>query len=83
MVTGCMNFSERFNKQASTYAAFRPEYPDTLFQFLQKNAPTNDLAWDCATGIRPHYISIRLRLRYLPRVDFNFMNWPPSMRFQF
>ena len=45
-----MNFKDHFTKQAESYAKFRPDYPDDLFKFLASVSPTNELAWDCATG---------------------------------
>lgn len=41
---------DRFSKQASAYAQFRPEYPQQLFEFLAQLAPARDVAWDCGTG---------------------------------
>ena len=32
------------------YAKFRPRYPKELFRWLASIAPSNELAWDCATG---------------------------------
>lgn len=39
-----------FSTQAATYAANRPGYPQALFEFLFRNVPGHDTAWDCATG---------------------------------
>jgi ubiquinone/menaquinone biosynthesis C-methylase UbiE len=43
-------FLDLFSKQASTYAAARPSYPDELYDFIAGLAPNRSLAWDCATG---------------------------------
>jgi len=45
-----MNFKDHFTKQAKSYAKFRPNYPGELFEFLASISPSNELAWDCATG---------------------------------
>lgn len=41
---------DRFSRQASAYAAFRPSYPAELIEHVVSRAPARDLAWDCATG---------------------------------
>ena len=45
-----MSFKDHFSKQAADYAKFRPRYPQELFDYLGKIAPSRQLAWDCATG---------------------------------
>lgn len=45
-----MSFKDHFSKQAAGYAAFRPRYPQKLFDYLGSIAPRRQLAWDCATG---------------------------------
>ncbi len=39
-----------FAGQAASYAAFRPDYPPALFEFIATLAPQRRLAWDCGTG---------------------------------
>jgi len=39
-----------FSNQAGTYAAFRPTYPDELYQFIYSRLHHFDAAWDCGTG---------------------------------
>lgn len=39
-----------FGEQADAYAHFRPRYPDTLFDWLQTNAPSHTRALDVACG---------------------------------
>lgn len=39
-----------FSKQASTYANYRPIYPDALYNFLFTIIEHHDKAWDCGTG---------------------------------
>src|SRR6266568_6165743 len=45
-----MRFPDHFSGVSAGYAAFRPRYPDALFDFLADAAPARDAAWDCATG---------------------------------
>ena len=39
-----------FSKQASTYAAFRPSYPQELIDYVCSFVSEKKYAWDCATG---------------------------------
>ncbi len=41
---------DRFSKQASAYAAFRPTYPKALYEFIVGHVSARGKAWDCATG---------------------------------
>ena len=43
-------FLDRFGTVARGYAQFRPTYPKALFDWLGAIAPSQDVAWDCATG---------------------------------
>jgi len=45
-----MSFKDHFSKQAADYAKFRPQYPQELFDYLGRIAPSRRLAWDCASG---------------------------------
>ena len=45
-----MNFPDHFSGVASDYAAFRPQYPAELFEWLASNCQRRDVAWDCACG---------------------------------
>ena len=45
-----MSFRDHFSRDSGAYAAFRPRYPDALFEWLAAVAPATRLAWDCATG---------------------------------
>src|SRR5690349_22528590 len=39
-----------FSGHSGIYAAFRPTYPDALYQFIFSHLKDNQVAWDCATG---------------------------------
>lgn len=45
-----MKFVDHFSGVSAAYAAFRPRYPDALFDFLARDAPARDEAWDAGTG---------------------------------
>jgi len=45
-----LNQKDYFSQQAGLYAAFRPIYPQQLYDFLLKHVDHRLLAWDCATG---------------------------------
>jgi SAM-dependent methyltransferase len=39
-----------FSEQSKVYAAFRPTYPNELYDFLLKTVSVKGRAWDCGTG---------------------------------
>ncbi|HJR68306.1 MAG TPA: class I SAM-dependent methyltransferase [Gemmatimonadaceae bacterium] len=41
---------DHFSEIARDYAAYRPRYPEALFDFLAERAPARGVAWDCACG---------------------------------
>jgi ubiquinone/menaquinone biosynthesis C-methylase UbiE len=43
-------FKDHFSRSAAEYSAFRPAYPDGLFEWLAAHTAGRNLAWDCATG---------------------------------
>jgi ubiquinone/menaquinone biosynthesis C-methylase UbiE len=43
-------FNDHFSQGAADYSAFRPAYPDALFDWLSAHTVGHVLAWDCATG---------------------------------
>lgn len=53
-----ISFKDNFSKQSATYRKYRPGYPITLFDFLQKLTPEHTLAWDCGTGNGQSAISL-------------------------
>ena len=44
------SFKDYFSASAAEYAAFRPRYPDALFDFVASLPARRHTAWDCATG---------------------------------
>ena len=45
-----MTFKDYFSERAELYAAYRPLYPDTLFEFLAGLTPEHRAVLDCGTG---------------------------------
>lgn len=43
-------FSDYFSDAAPLYAAYRPCYPESLYDWLAERVPRNALVWDCGTG---------------------------------
>lgn len=53
---------DNFSAQAGKYAQFRPDYPDSLINFLAAFVQNREAAWDCGTGngqlavkLAPHF----------------------------
>lgn len=51
-----------FSDGAEAYSTFRPEYPESLIQFLLARVAEHNVAWDCGTGsgqlaamLAPHF----------------------------
>ncbi len=44
------SFKDHFSGIADRYVAFRPRYPDALFDYLAGASRRRELAWDCACG---------------------------------
>jgi len=45
-----VKFPDHFSSVAKDYAAFRPQYPAELFEWLAAACPKHEVAWDCACG---------------------------------
>jgi ubiquinone/menaquinone biosynthesis C-methylase UbiE len=45
-----LSFEDHFSKHSSTYAQYRPQYPEEIYAYLATIAPGRSLAWDCGTG---------------------------------
>ena len=53
---------DNFSKGASDYALYRPESPDSVFEFLYAQVRHFDTAWDCGTG--NGQVAVRLAERF-------------------
>jgi len=45
-----LTFKDHFSSQTRQYHDYRPNYPDSLFEYLFGLCKQHDLAWDCACG---------------------------------
>jgi hypothetical protein len=45
-----METKDLFSAHAKVYAAFRPVYPDELYDFILQHVGERKMAWDCGTG---------------------------------
>jgi SAM-dependent methyltransferase len=43
-------FRDHFAFASESYASFRPDYPASLFDWLDRLTPRHERAWDCGTG---------------------------------
>ncbi|MBO2545514.1 class I SAM-dependent methyltransferase [Salegentibacter sp. BDJ18] len=41
---------DNFSTQSSSYAKYRPAYPQELYEFLKEKLTATETAWDCGTG---------------------------------
>ena len=41
---------DNFSSKSSSYAKYRPTYPQVLYQFLKEKLDKTEKAWDCGTG---------------------------------
>jgi ubiquinone/menaquinone biosynthesis C-methylase UbiE len=64
-----MPFRDHFSGNADTYAAFRPGYPDELFDYLTSLTIRQDLAWDCGTGNGQAALALAQRFRRVIATD--------------
>jgi SAM-dependent methyltransferase len=44
------SFKDHFSGHASSYAEFRPDYPEELFNYIASLCKKREAVWDCATG---------------------------------
>jgi len=45
-----LDFKDHFSNHSTAYGEYRPEYPNELFKYLASLSPTQETAWDSATG---------------------------------
>ena len=66
-----MTFQDHFSgsKFSTAYAAFRPDYPDALFEFLARESPARDEAWDAGTGTGQAAVGLARHFRHVTATD--------------
>ena len=62
-------FADHFSGVSSGYAAFRPSYPEALFDALMDVAPSHALAWDCGAGTGQASIALAQRFTQVVATD--------------
>ncbi len=63
--------ADHFTQVAGAYAAFRPSYPDMLFDWLASIAPQHELAWDCGAGSGQATVPLATRFRHVLATDIS------------
>ena len=66
-----MTNATTFGRQAAIYAAGRPNYPDSLFDWIAANSPHRDRVWDVATGSGQAAISLAERFGEVVATDID------------
>jgi SAM-dependent methyltransferase len=64
-----MTFVDHFSGVSAAYATFRPRYPDALFEFLAREAPARDEAWDAGTGSGQAAAGLARHFRHVTATD--------------
>jgi len=64
-----VTFKDHFSGHSATYAAFRPRYPDSLFDFLARESPALDEAWDVGTGNGQAALGLARHFRHVTATD--------------
>jgi SAM-dependent methyltransferase len=64
-----VTFADHFSGISAAYAAFRPRYPDALFDFLALAAPARDVAWDVGTGSGQAAVGLARRFKHVIATD--------------
>jgi SAM-dependent methyltransferase len=64
-----VSFADHFSAVSAAYAAFRPRYPDALFDYLARVAPGLDEAWDCGTGTGQAAVGLARQFRHVTATD--------------
>jgi ubiquinone/menaquinone biosynthesis C-methylase UbiE len=63
--------TDHFSPVAGKYAAFRPSYPDELFDWLAGIAPQRKLAWDCGAGSGQATVALGTRFEQVLGTDIS------------
>ncbi len=61
--------ADHFSGVSAAYAAFRPRYPDALFDFLAQAAPAHDEAWDAGTGSGQAAVGLARHFKHVTATD--------------
>lgn len=64
-----MSFADHFSGVSAAYAAFRPRYPDAVFDFLAREAPAREEAWDAGTGSGQAAVGLARHFHHITATD--------------
>jgi SAM-dependent methyltransferase len=64
-----MTFADHFSGVSAAYATFRPRYPEALFEFLAREAPAREEAWDAGTGSGQAAAGLARHFRHVTATD--------------
>ncbi|ETO92910.1 class I SAM-dependent methyltransferase [Legionella oakridgensis] len=67
-----MEYIKHFNRQTENYLSYRPDYPESFFDFLATLARANAYVWDCGTGNGQAAFSLSKRFDLIVATDINF-----------
>ena len=62
-------FHDHFSAVSNSYAAYRPRYPEALFDALTDIAPSCALAWDCGAGTGQASVALAHRFTAVVATD--------------
>jgi len=62
-------FKDHFSSASDRYAAFRPDYPAVLYDWLAGLCTERDTAWDCATGSGQAAVGLAAHFRRVIATD--------------
>lgn len=62
-------FADHFSRLSARYAAFRPRYPEALFDAIARLIPRDEQVWDCATGTGQAAVPLAQRFRRVLATD--------------
>jgi len=63
--------TDHFSSVAGQYAAFRPDYPPALFDWLAGIAPQRELVWDCGAGSGQAAVPLAARFKHVVATDIS------------
>lgn len=63
--------ADHFTPVAGQYAAFRPSYPDELFDWLAAISPQREMAWDCGAGNGQATVALAARFKHVLGTDIS------------
>lgn len=66
-----MDYIQHFNKQTANYLAFRPNYPDVLYDYLSTLVKIHEYVWDCGTGNGQAAVALAKHFELVIATDIN------------